>query len=131
MFGAALNAQENHVLMLPGLHGSVPVLEKKTISIQRDLCYRLWKEYRVDGPRTKPKNRNLPSRLVVLVIFGVGGPDDLVESELLGCCRLSTRRTRTMLTRRKGGEDSEGRGQRRGLLSGALYLPRRVYSPRR
>jgi hypothetical protein len=72
MFGAALNAQENHVLMLPGLHGSVPVLEKKTISIQRDLCYRLRKEYRVDGPRTKPKNRNLPSRLVVLVIFGGG-----------------------------------------------------------
>jgi hypothetical protein len=45
MFGAALNAQENRVLMLPGLHGSIHVLEKKTISIQRDLCCRLWKEY--------------------------------------------------------------------------------------
>jgi len=29
------------------------------------------------------------------------------------------------------GEDFEGSGQRRGLLSGPLYLPRRVYSPHR
>jgi hypothetical protein len=30
-----------------------------------------------------------------------GGPDDLVESELLGCCQLSTKRTRTIYVNEK------------------------------